>query len=46
MPRRQAFRFPAATIGICALLAVAGAAAIGWIPVHLAGVYFILSGVS
>ena len=46
MPRRQAFRFPAAAIGICALLAAAGAAAIDWIPIQLAGVYFILSGVS
>ena len=46
MPRRQAFRFPAAAIGIGALLAAAGAAAIDWIPIQLAGVYFILSGVS
>lgn len=44
--RRQPWRLPRAVIGICVLLLACGAAALGRIPLPLAGVYVALSIVS
>lgn len=45
-PQRQPSQFPRAAVGIGALIATIAAAALGVIPVLLAGVYFVLSGIS
>lgn len=44
--QRQSSPLPRAAIGIAALAAATGAAAMGIIPILMAGVYFALSGVS
>lgn len=45
-PRRQASRLPRAWLGFGAMVAAGGAAAIGLIPIHLAGAYLALSAAS
>lgn len=44
--QREPVRLPRAAMGATALIAAAGAAAVGVMPVFLAGIYVVLSGVS
>jgi uncharacterized membrane protein YsdA (DUF1294 family)/cold shock CspA family protein len=45
-PQRQPSTLPRTAIGICALVIVAVATAIGLLPLMLAGLYFLASGIS